>query len=145
MERMLGAISAASTATDRPSKVTRQPAVSRSTSMTRTLSPDEEDASWTPYLMAGGPVARGGLPASSERAVLRKKRTDKNVCPTGLPARWRRRWRRHRRRSFPADFRPRGTRRNADGGATRQATWCESRRGENQVHQGYGGKDRRWS
>src|SRR6266849_3002381 len=116
MESVLGAISTASTATRRPSKVTRQPAVWRASSMTRVFS-SEEDASWTSYLMAGGPLARDGLPASSERAGLRKKRTDKNVCPTGLPARLQRQWRRHRRRSFPADFRPQATRWSADGGA----------------------------
>src|SRR5260370_26802171 len=142
---MFEAISAASTATCRPSKVTRQPAVSRSSSMTQAFSPEEEDASWTSYLMAGGPTARDDLRASSERAGLRKKRTDKNVCPTGLPARWQRRWRRHRRQSFPADLRPQKTRRKGDGGASRQATSCESHRGENRLHQGCGGKDPRCS
>src|SRR5258708_30893134 len=145
MESVLGAISTASTATGRPSKVTRQPAASRSSSMARVFSPEEEDASWTSYLMESGPVARDGLPASSERAGLRKKRTDKNICPTALPARLQRQWRRHRRRSFPADFRPQATRWSADGGAIRQATWCGSLRGENRVRQGCGGKDLRWS
>src|SRR6266480_7070309 len=51
-ERMLGAIWTASTAMGRPSKVTRQPAVSRSSSMTRFFSPQEKDVSWTSYLMA---------------------------------------------------------------------------------------------
>src|ERR1700674_1101101 len=108
MERVLGAISTASIGISRPSKVTRQPAAARSSSMTRVFSPEEEDASWTSYFMAGGPVAHGGLPASTEKAGLRKekKRTDKNVCPTGLPARWQQRWQRHQRRSFRADFRP---------------------------------------
>src|SRR5437879_10452029 len=135
MEIVLGAISTASTATGRPSSITRQPEASRSSSMTWFFC-SEGDASWTSYLMAGGPVARDGLPASSERAGLRKKRTDKNVCPTGLPARMPRRRRRHQRRSLRADFGPQETRRNADGGATRQATWCAPRRGEDRDQQG---------
>src|SRR5260370_3723887 len=104
MEKMLGAISTASTATGRPSKVTRQPAASRSSSMTRVFCPEEEDASRTSHFMAGGPVAYDGLPASSERAGLRKKRTDLDVCPTGLPARWQRRGRGHRMQSCRKEF-----------------------------------------
>src|SRR6266480_2835102 len=110
MEMVWGAISTASTATDRPSSITRQPEASRSSSMTWFFC-SEGDASWTSYLMAGAPVAHDGLPASSERAGLG----------------------------------PQETRRNADGGATRQATWCAPRRGENRVQQGCGGKAPHWS
>src|SRR5712692_9722652 len=78
MEIVLGAISTASTATGRPSRVTLQPEASRSSSIS--------------YLTAGGPIAHDGLPASSERAGLRKKRTDENFHPAGLPARLQRRW-----------------------------------------------------
>src|SRR6266699_6607207 len=114
MEMLWGAISTASTATDRPSRITRQPEASRSSSMTWFFC-SEGDASWTSYLMAGGPVAHDGLPASSERAGLRKNRTDKHVCPTGLPARWQRRWRRHQQGSVRSDFGPQETLLNADG------------------------------
>src|SRR5713226_3403816 len=114
MEKTLGAISTASTATARPSMVTRQPAASRSSSMTRVFCPEEEDASRTSHFMAGGPVVHDGLPVSSERAGLRKKRTDLDVCPTGLPARWQRRWQRHRKQSFRKDFLSHEMRRSAD-------------------------------
>src|SRR6266436_5201897 len=120
METTLGATSTASTATGRPSKVTRQPAASRSSSMTRFFSPEEE-ASWTSYLMAGGAVVRAGLPVSSERAGLRVQRKEKNACPIGSPARLRRQWRRHRKRSLRADFRPQEARRSADDGEIRPA------------------------
>src|SRR5712692_9297751 len=80
MERVLGAISAASTTTGRPSSVTRQPEAFRSRSMTRVFSPELEDAIRTSYLMAGGPTARGGFLASSGKAGPRKRRTKKNAA-----------------------------------------------------------------
>src|SRR5260370_25886713 len=104
MEKRLGAISTASTAMGRPSTVTRQQAASRSSSMTRIFSPTEVDASWTSQFMAGGPVEHDGLPVSSERVGLRKKRTELDACPTGLPARWQRRWQPHRELRFWKDF-----------------------------------------
>src|SRR5882724_11820856 len=144
MESVLGAISTASTATGRPSSVRRQPVPSRSSPMTRVFSL-EGDASWTSYFMAGGPVARGGLPASSEKAGPGKKRTERRACPIGWLAKWQRRWQRRRKRSLLADFRSRAMRRSADGAAIRQATWYGFRHGENRVLRGYGGRGRRWS
>src|SRR6266478_3589701 len=69
MESVLGEISAALTATTRPSSVTRQPEAFRSSSTTRFFSSEVEDESLTSYLMASGPVARGGLLASSGKTV----------------------------------------------------------------------------
>src|SRR5712692_1997677 len=145
MERVLGAISAASTATGRPSSVARQPEALRSRSMTRVVSPELEDAIRTSYLMAGGPVARGGFLASSGKAGPRKRRTEKNACSTGLLARLQRRWRQHRKRGLLADFRRQEKWWNVDGEATRPATWCESHLGENRVPAECGGRGRRWS
>src|SRR5260370_25109223 len=115
MEKMLGAISAASAAMGEPSTVTRQQAGSRSSSMTRIFSPTEVDASWTSHFMAGGPVEHDGLPVSSERVGLRKKRTELDACPTGLPARWQRRWQPHRKRRFPKALLSQEKRRGAVG------------------------------
>src|SRR5260370_18332292 len=86
MESVLGAISTASTATARPSSVTSQPESSRSSSTTRALSSELEDLSWTWYFMAGGPVARGGFPASIGKAGPWEVRIEKNACATGLLA-----------------------------------------------------------
>src|SRR6266568_3042094 len=134
MESVLGKISTASTATTRPSKVTRQAEAMRSSSMTRGFSRDLEDVTWTSYFMASGPVVRGALPASSGKAGLGRKRTDKHAGPTGLLARWPRRWRRHRRLGRRPEFRRQEKCWSADGAAIRPATWCAPHHGENRVH-----------
>src|SRR5260370_8524545 len=145
MEKMLGAISTASTAMGRPSTVTRQTAASRSRAMKRIFSRTEVDASLTSHFMAGGPVEHDGLPVSSERVGLRKKRTELDACPTGLPARWQRRWQPHRKLRFRKDFLSQEKRWGADGWAILPAIWYQSRRQENRLHSVFAEKDLRCS